>query len=54
MKSLEAEFVQSFPYEVAQAKCQWVEISINATAKIKQFDLCYQKKFKNKNPNAYT
>lgn len=46
-------FVQSFPYEMVWPKCQWVKISVSATAKMKQSDLL-QKKFKNKNLNPYT
>lgn len=32
-------FVQSFPYEMVWPKCQWVKISVSATAKMKQSDL---------------
>lgn len=32
-------FVQFFPYEVVWPKRQWVERSVSATAKMKQFDL---------------
>lgn len=34
-----------------RAKCQYIEISVNDTAKTKQFDLA-QKKFQDKNPKT--
>lgn len=36
---------------MARAKCQYVKISVNDTAKTKQFDLV-QKKFQDKNPKT--
>lgn len=45
-------FVNSFPYEVTQAKYQWAEI-LSSAAKVKEFDLLL-KNSKPKIPNPDT